>query len=144
MSEPMRGVRVNGDRLWQAIMEMARIGATASGGVDRLALTDLDKEARDLFIRWVSEAGCTVTVDAIGNIFAHRAGSDDRRPPVMTGSHLDTQPNGGKFDGAYGVMAGLEVVRTLNDVGYQTAAPIEIAVWTNASYPSIWLATLIA
>ena len=131
MSEPMRGVRVNSDRLWQSIMEMARVGATASGGVDRLALTDLDKEARDLFIRWASEAGCTVTVDAIGNIFAHRAGSDDRRPPVMTGSHLDTQPNGGRFDGAYGVMAGLEVVRTLNDVGYQTAAPIEIAVWTN-------------
>lgn len=131
MSEPMRGVRINSDRLWQSIMEMARIGATAFGGVERLALTDLDKEARDLFIRWASEAGCTVTVDAMGNIFAHRAGLDDRRPPVMTGSHLDTQPKGGKFDGAYGVMAGLEVVRTLNDVGYQTAAPIEIAVWTN-------------
>ncbi|KAB2901452.1 MAG: Zn-dependent hydrolase, partial [Burkholderiaceae bacterium] len=83
------------------------------------------------FVQWAREAGCSIRVDAIGNIFARRAGQDDRLPPVMTGSHIDTQPTGGKFDGNYGVMAGLEVVRTLNDSGVRTRAPIEVAVWTN-------------
>jgi N-carbamoyl-L-amino-acid hydrolase len=112
-------------------MELAKIGATEKGGVRRLALTDLDRQARDLFVKWCKEAGCTVTVDRIGNIFARRPGKDNALPPVMTGSHIDTQPSGGKFDGAYGVLAGLEVLRTLNDYNYETNAPIEVAVWTN-------------
>jgi N-carbamoyl-L-amino-acid hydrolase len=127
----MRNLQVNGERLWASLMELARIGATAKGGVCRLAASDLDAEARRLFIRWCEEAGCIVTVDKIGNIFARRPGRNPDLPPVMTGSHLDTQPTGGRFDGAYGVMAGLELVRTLNDLGYETEAPIEIVAWTN-------------
>jgi N-carbamoyl-L-amino-acid hydrolase len=110
---------------------LAKIGATVKGGVRRLALTDLDGQARDLFIRWCKDAGCAVAVDGIGNIFARRPGKDDRLPPVVTGSHIDTQPSGGKFDGNYGVMAGLEILRTLNDHRVQTQAPVEVAVWTN-------------
>ncbi len=124
-------VRVNGDRLWQSLMDLAEIGGTEKGGVCRLALTDLDRQARDLFVSWVEAAGCTVKVDAMGNIFARRPGRDDTLPPVMTGSHIDTQPTGGKFDGCFGVMAGLEVLRALNDHGIETDAPIEVAVWTN-------------
>src|SRR5580700_6970884 len=127
----MRNLTVNGERLWASLMELARIGATPKGGVCRLAASDLDAEARLLFIRWCEEAGCSVTVDRIGNIFARRPGRNPALAPVVTGSHLDTQPTGGKFDGAYGVMAGLEVVRTLNDLGYDTEAPIEIVAWTN-------------
>ena len=127
----MRNLQVNSDRLWESLMELAQIGATPRGGVCRLAASDLDGEARRLFIRWCEEAGCTIRVDKIGNIFARRAGRNLNLPPVMTGSHLDTQPTGGKFDGAYGVMAGLELVRTLNDLGYETEAPIEIVAWTN-------------
>ncbi len=127
----MRNLQVNGERLWASLMELAQIGATAKGGVCRLAASDLDGEARHLFIRWCEAAGCSVRVDRIGNIFARREGRNPILPPVMTGSHLDTQPTGGKFDGAYGVMAGLEIVRTLNDLGYETAAPIEIVAWTN-------------
>jgi N-carbamoyl-L-amino-acid hydrolase len=122
---------INSQRLWNSLMELAKIGATEKGGVRRLALSPLDGQARDLFIRWCKEAGCTVKVDGIGNIFARRAGKDDSLPPVITGSHLDTQPSGGKFDGNYGVMSGLEVVRTLNDHNIRTEAPIEVAVWTN-------------
>jgi N-carbamoyl-L-amino-acid hydrolase len=124
-------IRINSDRLWQSLMDLAKIGATEKGGVRRLALTDLDKQARDLFVRWCKEAGCTVSVDKMGNIFARRPGKDDKLAPVMTGSHIDTQPSGGKFDGNYGVMAGLEVIRTLNDFNYETARPIEVCVWTN-------------
>src|SRR5580658_3334265 len=127
----MRNLQVNGERLWASLMELAQIGATAKGGVCRLAASDLDGEARRLFIRWCEEAGCTVTVDRIGNIFARRRARDPNLAPVMTGSHLDTQPTGGRFDGAYGVMAGLEIVRTLNDLAYETEAPIEIVAWTN-------------
>ena len=126
-----RNLRVDGERLWRSLMEMAEIGATAKGGVCRLALTDLDREGRRLFIRWAEEAGCTVKVDRMGNIFARRKGRDPSAAPVMTGSHLDTQPTGGKFDGVYGVLAGLEVVRSLNDLGVETEAPIEVVVWTN-------------
>ncbi len=122
---------INGQRLWQSLMDLAQLGATAKGGVCRLALTDLDRQARDLFVQWCTEAGCSVTVDAIGNIFARRPGRDAQRAPVMTGSHIDTQPTGGKFDGCFGVLAGLEVIRTLNDLGVQTDAPIEVVVWTN-------------
>lgn len=122
---------VNGDRLWQSLMELAQLGATAKGGVCRLALTDLDRQARDLFVRWCEEAGCTVTVDGVGNIFARRPGRNAALAPVMTGSHIDTQPTGGKFDGCFGVLAGVEVLRTLNDLGIQTEAPLEVVVWTN-------------
>ena len=124
-------VQINGKRLWDSLMEMAKIGATAKGGVCRIALTDLDKQGRDLFVKWCKDAGCTIAVDRMGNIFARRAGRNNDLPPVMMGSHLDSQPTGGRFDGVYGVLAGLEVVRSLNDLGYQTEAPIEVAVWTN-------------
>ncbi len=124
-------LRVNGTRLWDSLMELARIGATPKGGVCRLTLTDLDKQGRDLVTRWAREAGLTVTIDKIGNGFMRRPGRNDSLPPVVTGSHIDTQPTGGKFDGNYGVLAGLEVVRTLNDHGIETEAPIEVAFWTN-------------
>ena len=127
----MRNIQVDGDRLWRSLMEMAKIGATEKGGVCRLALTDLDREGRELFMSWCQEAGCALRVDAMGNIFARRPGRHPDAAPVLTGSHLDTQPTGGKFDGVYGVLAGLEVVRTLNDLAYETEAPIEIVVWTN-------------
>ncbi len=127
----MQNIRVNGQRLYDSLMEMAEIGATEKGGVCRLALTDVDKQARDLFVKWCEEAGCTVGIDKMGNIFARRPGKDDSLPPVMTGSHIDSQPTGGKFDGIYGVLAGLEVIRTLNDLDYETNAPIEISAWTN-------------
>jgi N-carbamoyl-L-amino-acid hydrolase len=124
-------IRIDGERLWNSLMELAKIGATEKGGVCRLALTDLDRQARDLFRRWCEEAGCTVSVDKMGNMFARRSGRDNTLPPVMTGSHIDSQPTGGKFDGAYGIMAGLEVLRTLKDFNYETQRPIEVAVWTN-------------
>ena len=124
-------LRVDGARLWQSLMDLAQIGATPKGGVCRLALTELDRQGRDLFVQWCKDAGCTVRIDAIGNIFARRAGTDDSLPPVMTGSHIDTQPTGGKFDGNYGVLAGVEVLRTLNAAGIRTRAPLEVAVWTN-------------
>ena len=127
----LAALRIDGARLWQSLMDLAQIGATPKGGVCRIALTDLDRQGRDLFVQWARGAGCSIRVDAIGNIFARRAGQDDNLPPVMTGSHIDTQPTGGKFDGNYGVLAGLEVVRTLNAAGVRTRAPIEVAVWTN-------------
>ena len=124
-------LKIDGDRLWRSLMEMARIGATEKGGNCRLALSDLDREGRALFIGWAEAAGCTIGVDQMGNIFARRAGRNDALPPVLTGSHLDTQPTGGRFDGVFGVLAGLEVVRSLNDAGFETEAPIEVVVWTN-------------
>jgi beta-ureidopropionase / N-carbamoyl-L-amino-acid hydrolase len=124
-------LRINGPRLWASLMELAAIGATEKGGVCRLTLTDLDKQGRDLVTRWAREAGMTVTIDQIGNAFMRRPGRNNALPPVMTGSHIDTQPTGGKFDGNYGVLAGIEVVRTLNDHGIETEAPIEVAFWTN-------------
>ncbi|MCO5787786.1 Zn-dependent hydrolase [Pseudomonas sp. G11-1] len=127
----MQKTMINQQRLWQSLMDMGEIGGTEKGGVCRLALTDLDKQARDLFVQWCKDAGCTIRIDKMGNIFAHRAGLDDSLPPVVMGSHLDTQPTGGKFDGIYGVLAGLEVIRTLNDKGMETRAPIEASVWTN-------------
>jgi N-carbamoyl-L-amino-acid hydrolase len=127
----MSELRVNGSRLWGALMELAKIGATEKGGVKRLTLTDLDKQGRDLVVGWARDAGLSITVDQIGNVFMRRDGEDNALPPVMTGSHIDTQPTGGKFDGNYGVLAGLEVIRTLNDKGIKTKAPIEVAFWTN-------------
>lgn len=124
-------LKVDGARLWESIMEMAKIGATEKGGCCRLALTDLDKEARDLFVAWCQAAGCTIRIDKLGNVFARRAGSDNSLPPVMTGSHIDTQPTGGRFDGVYGVLAGLEVIRSLNDHNIVTRHPVEAVIWTN-------------
>jgi len=126
-----RNLRIDGQRLWDSLMEMAKIGATEKGGVCRLALTDLCKESRDLFIKWCEEAGCTIKVDKMGNIFARRAGRNNDLAPVVTGSHLDSQPTGGRFDGVYGVLSGLEVLRTMNDLGIETERPFEVAVWTN-------------
>lgn len=122
---------IDGDRLWRSLMELARIGATPGGGVNRQALTDLDKEARDLFSSWCREVGCSMRTDPIGNLFARRSGRDDTLPAVMMGSHIDSQPTGGKFDGAYGVMAGLEVLRSLHEGGIATDCPVEVVAWTN-------------
>ncbi len=122
---------INGARLWDSLMEMAKIGATEKGGCKRLALTDLDRQARDLFVTWCREAGCSITIDKMGNIFARRPGRNDDLAPVMVGSHLDTQPTGGRFDGVYGVLSGLELIRTLNDLEVTTERPLEVAVWTN-------------
>nr|WP_314546824.1 Zn-dependent hydrolase [uncultured Massilia sp.] len=127
----MNDLRIDGQRLWQSLMDLARIGATDKGGVKRLALTDLDRQGRELVIGWAEAEGLAVSVDRIGNVFMRREGSDPSLPPVVTGSHIDTQPTGGKFDGNYGVLAGLEVVRTLNRQGIATRAPIEVAFWTN-------------
>jgi N-carbamoyl-L-amino-acid hydrolase len=124
-------LRINGPRLWDSLMELAKIGATPKGGVCRLTLTDLDRQGRDLVTSWARDAGMSVTIDKIGNGFLRRPGRNHALPPIVTGSHIDTQPTGGKFDGNYGVLAGLEVVRTLNDHGIQTEAPIEVAFWTN-------------
>jgi N-carbamoyl-L-amino-acid hydrolase len=124
-------LRINGQRLWTSLMELAQIGATPKGGVKRLTLTDLDRQGRDLVVGWAREAGMSVTIDKIGNVFMRRPGRDNSLPPIVTGSHVDTQPTGGKFDGNYGVLAGIEVVRTLNDNNIVTDAPIEVAFWTN-------------
>lgn len=122
---------INDERLWQSLMMMAEIGATAADGCNRQALTDEDRAGRDLFRRWCEEAGCRVDVDAMGNMFARRPGRHADLSAVATGSHLDTQPYGGRFDGVLGVLAGLEVVRTLNDQGIETERPIEVVNWTN-------------
>ena len=123
--------RIDGRRLWDTLMGMAEIGATAKGGVKRLTLTEVDRQGRDRFKGWCEALGLTVRVDAIGNMFARRAGRDPNRLPVLMGSHLDSQPSGGKFDGALGVIAGLEVMRSLNDLGITTEAPIELVNWTD-------------
>lgn len=123
--------RIDGKRLWDSLMGFASIGATAKGGVRRLTLTDVDRRARDRFRAECEALGLTVRVDAIGNMFARRAGRDPARLPVLFGSHLDSQPSGGKFDGALGVLAGLEVMRSLNDLGIVTEAPVELINWTD-------------
>jgi beta-ureidopropionase / N-carbamoyl-L-amino-acid hydrolase len=127
----VKALRVNGDRLWSRLMQMAEIGATPHGGCNRQALTDADMAGRNLLSGWAQAAGCSVRVDAVGNLFVRRKGSEDTLPVVMTGSHLDTQPTGGKFDGVYGVLAGLEVIESLNDHAVATAHPIEVSVWCN-------------
>ncbi len=123
--------RVNGERLWSRLMAMAKIGATAQGGCNRQALTDADWQGRALLASWAQAAGCTTRVDSVGNLFVRRSGREDTLPAVMTGSHLDTQPTGGKFDGVYGVIAGLEVIDSLNDLEMTTEHPIEVVVWCN-------------
>ncbi len=132
--QDISALRINGERLWSRLMEMAHHGATAKGGVCRLTGSDEDKAGRDLFVAWCEAAGCSVTVDKIGNIFARRPGRDDSTNSggaVVAHSHLDSQPTGGRFDGIYGVLAALEVVETLNDHAVETGAPVEIAAWTN-------------
>jgi N-carbamoyl-L-amino-acid hydrolase len=124
-------LHVDGRRFWDSLMEMARIGATPKGGCNRQTLTDLDKDGRELFRSWVEAVGCTVEVDEMGNMFARRPGRRDDLPPVVIGSHLDTQPTGGKFDGVAGVLCGLEVLRTLHDAGYETDHPVMVVNWTN-------------
>lgn len=124
-------LKIDGARLWASLMEMATIGATAGGGVRRLALTEEDQRGRELFARWCREAGMTVWTDEVGNLFARREGTEAHAAPVLMGSHLDTQPEGGRFDGVYGVLAALEVVRALNDARATTSKPIEICSWTN-------------
>ncbi|KWO73900.1 Zn-dependent hydrolase [Burkholderia ubonensis] len=124
-------IKVDGKRLWDSLMQMATIGATPKGGVCRLALTDLDKAGRDLIVSWAKAAGCTVTVDQMGNVFMRREGRVPDAPPVVTGSHADSQPTGGRFDGIYGVLGGLEVIRSLNDYGIETEHPVEVVIWTN-------------
>ena len=127
----LSNIRIDGARLWDSLMEMAKIGATPKGGCKRLTLTDLDREGRELFTRWCTAAGLSMAVDQMGNMFARRRGEDDSLPPVMMGSHLDTQPTGGKYDGVLGVLGALEVMRTLKDLNVKTRHPIEIANWTN-------------
>lgn len=122
---------INGERLWHSIMAMAEVGPGQQGGSCRLALTDEDKQGRNLFVSWCESAGCSISIDDMGNIFARRPGKNDSLLPVAAGSHLDTQPHGGKFDGIYGVLAALEVIRSLNDANIETTAPIEVVVWTN-------------
>jgi beta-ureidopropionase / N-carbamoyl-L-amino-acid hydrolase len=133
MNQPNKamGLRINAERLWDSLMQMAKIGATPKGGVKRLTLTDLDRQARDLFVTWCKQAGLSVSVDGVGNIFARRRAREPGAAPVVSGSHLDTQPSGGRFDGCYGVMAALEVARTLQDHGVETGLPFEVAMWTN-------------
>ncbi len=128
---PGTNQRIDGQRLWDSLMAMARHGATPKGGVRRLALGAVDKAAREDFRAQCESLGLTVRVDGIGNMFARRAGRDPARPPVLFGSHLDSQPSGGKFDGALGVLAGLEVMRTLADLNITTDAPLELVNWTD-------------
>jgi N-carbamoyl-L-amino-acid hydrolase len=130
-NQPQTNQRIDGKRLWDTLMAFAEIGATPKGGVRRLTLTDVDKRGRDRFRAECEALGLTVRVDAIGNMFARRPGRDQSRPPVLFGSHLDSQPSGGKFDGALGVLAGLEVMRSLNDLGITTEAPLELINWTD-------------
>jgi beta-ureidopropionase / N-carbamoyl-L-amino-acid hydrolase len=124
-------LQIDAQRLWDALMETAQIGATAKGGICRLTLTDLDRQVRDWLKAQCTALGCAVTVDEVGNMFARRAGKNSNLPPVAIGSHLDTQPTGGKFDGPLGVLAGLEALRTLHDNERATNAPIELVNWTN-------------
>lgn len=118
-------------RLWDSLMAMAELGATANGGCDRQTLTDLDGKARHLLVRWAEAAGLTPSVDRVGNMRLHRPGRDPARPAVAIGSHLDTQPSGGKFDGPLGVLAGLEIMRSLHEAGAETEAPLVLVNWTN-------------
>ncbi len=131
MSAPGDNLKTNASRLWDSLMEMAKIGPGIAGGNNRQTLTDEDSEGRYLFQRWCEEAGCTMGVDTMGNMFATRAGEDPDALPVYVGSHLDTQPTGGKYDGVLGVLSGLEIIRTLNDLGIKTKHPIVVTNWTN-------------
>jgi beta-ureidopropionase / N-carbamoyl-L-amino-acid hydrolase len=127
----MQNLKIDGERLWGELMETAAIGGTSKGGICRLTLTDLDRQVRDWFKARCEALGCTVTIDDMGAMFARRAGQRNDIPPIAMGSHLDTQPTGGKFDGVLGVLGALEALRTLVQAGYETYAPIEVVNWTN-------------
>ena len=127
----MHNLQIDARRLWDTLMDTAQIGGTPKGGICRLTLTDLDRQVRDWLKARCEALGCTVTVDEVGSMFARRPGKNPALPPIVMGSHLDTQPTGGKFDGALGVLAALEAMRTLHELGYETNAPIEIVNWTN-------------
>ncbi len=127
----MQNLQIDAQRLWDSLMETAQIGATAKGGICRLTLTDLDRQVRDWFKAQCAALGCSVTVDDMGNMFARRPGKNPALPPIAMGSHLDTQPTGGKFDGVLGVLAALEALRTLHETAYETNAAVEIVNWTN-------------
>jgi N-carbamoyl-L-amino-acid hydrolase len=127
----VQNLQIDGQRLWDTLMHTAQIGATPKGGICRLTLTDLDREVRDWFKAQCEALGCTVAVDEVGTMFARRSGKSPNLPPIAMGSHLDTQPTGGKFDGVLGVLGALEAMRTLQQAGYETNAPIEIVNWTN-------------
>jgi N-carbamoyl-L-amino-acid hydrolase len=131
MAAPGENLRINPDRLWDSIMEMAKIGPGVAGGNNRQTLTDEDGEGRRLFQRWCEEAGLEMGLDQMGTMFARREGTDPDALPVYVGSHLDTQPTGGRYDGVLGVLGGLEVIRTLNDLGIKTKHPIVVTNWTN-------------
>ena len=131
MAAPGENLRINPDRLWDSLMQMAQIGPGIAGGNNRQTLTDEDGEGRHLFKKWCDEAGMSMGIDKMGNMFARREGTYPSLPPVYVGSHLDTQPTGGKYDGVLGVLGGLEVVRTLNDLGIKTRHPIVVSNWTN-------------
>ena len=131
MAAPGQNLRINGDRLWESIHEMAKIGPGVAGGNNRQTLTDEDGEGRHLFKRWCEAAGMSMAVDQMGTMFATRAGTDPEALPVYVGSHLDTQPTGGKYDGVLGVLGGLEIIRSLNDLGIKTKHPIVVTNWTN-------------
>jgi len=124
-------LRINGKRLQDSLEQMAKIGATPNGGVQRLTLSDEDKAARDLFVKWLKELNLEIVVDELGNIFGTRKGKDNTLAPVMSGSHIDSQPKGGRFDGILGVMGALEVMRTLTENNIETQHPVTIVVWTN-------------
>ncbi len=131
MAAPGENLKINGTRLWDSLMEMAKIGPGIAGGNNRQTLTDEDGEGRALFRKWCVDAGCTMGLDTMGNMFARRNGTDPDALPVYVGSHLDTQPTGGKYDGVLGVLGGLEILRTLNDLGIKTKHPIVVTNWTN-------------
>jgi len=131
MAAPGENLKINGERLWDSLMEMAKIGPGIAGGNNRQTLTDEDAEGRALFRKWCEEAGLSMGVDTMGNMFMRREGTDPDALPVYVGSHLDTQPTGGKYDGVLGVLAGLEIIRTLNDLDMQTRHPIVVVNWTN-------------
>ncbi|RGP36946.1 Zn-dependent hydrolase [Pseudotabrizicola alkalilacus] len=131
MPAPGENLRINSERLWDSLMDMAQIGPGVAGGCNRQTLTDADNEGRHLFADWCKAAGMTMGVDTMGNMFATRPGTDDSALPVYMGSHLDTQPTGGKYDGVLGVLGALEVVRTMNDLGVKTRHPIVVTNWTN-------------
>ncbi|WJS00533.1 Zn-dependent hydrolase [Roseibium aggregatum] len=131
MAAPGENLRINAERLWDSLMEMAKVGPGVAGGNNRQTLTDADAEGRKLFQKWCEEAGMTMAVDTMGNMFMTRPGTDPDALPVYVGSHLDTQPTGGKYDGVLGVLGGLEVIRTMNDLGIKTRHPIVVTNWTN-------------
>ncbi|MEO7222449.1 MAG: Zn-dependent hydrolase [Devosia sp.] len=131
MASPGENLRINPDRLWDSIHELAEIGPGIAGGSNRQTLTDDDAKGRSLFEGWCKNAGMSMGLDQMGNMFARREGTDPSLDPVYVGSHLDTQPTGGRYDGVLGVLSGLEVIRTLNDLGIKTRRPIVVVNWTN-------------